>query len=175
MGAALLFIGTVIWLSWRDVKTLYKGVFSYKVRGVDSGIQLRGKEVAVGGGSTVFARIEHRYRYLSLSLPAFFTFEVNSHRFIPQWRTKVEASRSKTEEQTLHSINTDNGRKGQMKSNADVMLASINLWTLCYSVRISHDKWQGSITREAWNKLSPVNSESMLRALPIIGFYKAIL
>ena len=55
------------------------------------------------------------------------------------------------------------------------MLASINLQTLCYSVLISHDKWQGSITREAWNKLSPVNSESMLRALPVIGFYKAIL
>ena len=62
-----------------------------------------------------------------------------------------------------------------MKSNADVVLASIHLQTLCYSVRISHDKWQGSITREAWNKLSPVNSESMLRALPVTGFYKAIL
>ena len=61
-----------------------------------------------------------------------------------------------------------------MKSNADVALASINLQTLG-SKRISHDKWQGSITREAWNKLSPLNSESMLRALPVIGFYKAIL
>ena len=34
---------------------------------------------------------------------------------------------------------------------------------------------QGSITAEAWNKLSPVNSESMLRALPVIGFYESIL
>ena len=125
--APLYCFGTVIWLSWRDVKTLYKGVFSYKVRGVDSGIQLRGKEVAVSGGSTVFARIEHRYHYLSLSFPAFLTFKVHSHLFLPQWRTKVEASRSKVEDQTLHSINTGYGRKGQMKSNADVALASINL------------------------------------------------
>jgi len=87
----------------------------------------------------------------------------------------VEASRSKVEDHTLHSINTDYGRKGQIRSNADVVLASINLKTLGYSVRISHDKWQGSITREAWNKLSPVNSESMLRALPVIDFHKAIL
>ena len=81
----------------------------------------RCRKVAVSGGSTVFAPIEHRYHYDCLS-PRLFTFKVYNHRSYQSKKTKVEASRSKLADHALHSINTDYGRKRKMKSYADVVL-----------------------------------------------------
>ena len=58
--------GTALWRTWRHVKTLYKGLFSYKLEWILE-YSWEVKRWPLYGGLTVFARIEHRYHYDCLS------------------------------------------------------------------------------------------------------------